>query len=270
MARLTDFFRRREPKTEPRLIEEIPITTNADRRASQVQQRLLTQIPIIDGWDHHLSYLPCDAVGGDFVDVSPMDDGRILLTIGDVSGHGTQGALIAVSARKTIRALVGQAATLGELVVSLNEDLRSDLLPGQFITAFFALLDPSDGRLVYCSAGHHMALIIDPAGPTHVRRLAGKGMALGIASSDRMGEHLTLRETNIAVGASLVIYTDGISETRNPNSDEEFSEEQVLAQLIGNSRLPLAQQVETLVTAAQAHHGGELEDDATVLAIRRR
>ncbi|TVR44978.1 MAG: serine/threonine-protein phosphatase [Planctomycetota bacterium] len=240
-----------------------------ERRAKRVQQQLLTQIPAIAGWSHALVYRPTSAVGGDLVDVNIMGDNRILIAIGDVSGHGTQGALIAVSARKALHALIDRVESLADLIINLNEDLRRDLTAGQFITAFVGILNPDDGRLVYACCGHHHALVVDAQGPIHLRRLASSGMALGVADSETMAERLTLRETTIPQQASLVIYTDGLPETRN-SADQEFEEEGVMASLIGASRSEPQQLADILLSAAQAHHGSEqLEDDATILVIKR-
>lgn len=277
MPPLSSFFRRKASAQES--VEPLSSETHADRRASEVQQRLLTRLPVVPGWDLGLCYRPCDAVGGDLVDCLVMGDGRILITVGDVAGHGTQGALIAVTARRAIHALVEQVDSLANLVVNLNEDMRKDCLPGQFIAAFIAILDPASGRLVSCCAGAHSALLVDPEGPVHLRRLRSRGMALGVTNSEVFAKNLTLKESTITAGSTLVLYTDGVTEARclaglNAESqesaeEEEFGEEGVMAAVLKHCRKPAQSQVDALVAEADRFSHGRIDDDVTVLAVQR-
>ncbi|TVR17258.1 MAG: serine/threonine-protein phosphatase [Planctomycetota bacterium] len=238
------------------------------RRARVVQRQFLPTIPALARWEIAYAYHPCDAVGGDLLDILEMEDGRVLCVVGDVSGHGTQGALIATTLRKSLRSLLDRVESLADLIVNLNEDMRQDCIPGQFFTAFFALIEPTTGRLVYSCAGHHSALLIDPSGPVHLRRLMASGMAIGVARSADLAQRLTMRETTLPVGSSLVVYTDGVNEARNA-AEEEFSEERVMGSLLVSSRGSMQQQVDALFDEAVAFANGEQDDDITVLGIRR-
>lgn len=270
MAPLSTFFRRKSAIAPDSATadEETQRHQRGERRATEVQQQLLTRLPTVAGWDLGLCYRACDAVGGDLVDCLPLADGRLLITVGDVAGHGTQAALIAVSARKAIHSLVDRVDSLANLVVNLNEDIRRDCLSGQFLAAVIGILDPQSGRLVSCCTGAHSALLVDPDGPVHLRRLRSRGMALGVVNSEIFAKNLTLKETTINPGSTVVLYTDGINEARNAD-DEEFGEEAVMASLMTHCRAPAQAQVDALLMAGDSFSGGRNEDDVTILALRR-
>ncbi|TVR07468.1 MAG: serine/threonine-protein phosphatase [Planctomycetota bacterium] len=103
---------------------------------------------------------------------------------------------------------------------------------------------------------------------THLRRLMASGMAIGVARSADLAQRLTMRETTLPVGSSLVVYTDGVNEARN-TAEEEFSEERVMGSLLVSSRGSMQQQVDALFDEAVSFANGEQDDDITVLGIRR-
>ena len=103
-------------------------------------------------------------------------------------------------------------------VTLLNRNLAERCPAGKFITFFYALLDPATGVLLYSNAGHNYPLLLRADGS--VEMLAGGGMVLGLFPM----AHYELRETHLAPGDTLALYSDGVTEACSPEG-EEFGEE---------------------------------------------
>ena len=139
--------------------------------ASALQQSLLDvpeQTQEIDFGHLYRSATLEASVGGDFYDVFKVDDRRVALLMGDVSGHGVEAARIATLVKDVVYAYSQRSSVPGDVVASTNELLVRKHIPG-FVTMFLAVLDLDTGLLTYCSAGHPNALVVDSDG--HLRLL---------------------------------------------------------------------------------------------------
>jgi phosphoserine phosphatase len=145
--------------------------------ARKIQQGLMPRkAPKIAGVDVAGWNLPTDETGGDFFDLQSLDDGLLALTIADVAGHGIGPALLVAECRAYIRATLAQTREPSKLVELVDILLADDLPEDRFITLFFALYEPSTGRLRYNSAGH---------GPTNSRLTAVRSASLPTCRSWR-------------------------------------------------------------------------------------
>jgi hypothetical protein len=246
-----------------------PLATEEASRARDVQRRLLGVVPAIPGYQHALVYEPVDTVGGDFYDAITLRDGRLLLVIGDVSGHGAQAALIVASALKTLRLLARDSDNdLADIICAFNDAIFDDLLSGQFLTGFFCILDPASGELEYLSAGHHDSLIGNTAGLPILDKLGTIGMAIGLMRSGAMRARLKPGLTILRPGDTLLIFTDGAIEVHNAHGREMG-----LWSLAGSFVVNLARDPERIVQGLrrqiEAFGGGTLQDDLTLFVLRR-
>ena len=152
-------------------------------------------------------------VGGDFYDAFLLPNGRVALTIGDVTGHGLEAAVIMGEVRQSLRV----AASFEDAAPSQILDRASRLLVGSgrsvFVTAIFGVLDPRTGMFEYATAGHPPPIVYD--GRT-LRRLAGSGLPLGLRDGEGVDFSLVLPPA-----CTIVLYTDGLIEfTRDLDEGE--------------------------------------------------
>lgn len=246
-----------------------PLPAGADplMRARRVMERMLPTLPRIDPYRLAVHYEPQAAVGGDFYDAIVLADGRLLLAVGDVSGHGTEAALLVTSTLKALRFIADDEDDLVALLARLNENIAGDLLAGNFITLFAAVLDPQTGALECVCAGHHTALLASTRRRALLSQVGHHGMALGMDRSDRFRASLRPQRIQLAPGDVLVQCTDGLFEARDL-ADEEFGRLRAIGALIPRLEQPVDHLPRALAAAAKAFCGRPLDDDVTILALR--
>ena len=168
-------------------------------------------------------------VGGDFFDVIQTEDGTTLLVIADVMGKGVPAALFAAVLRSTIRSMPQLFDQPGELLATANRTLFPDLSRvDMFVTAQIACLNPRRQKIISASAGHCPLLVWQPDTPEAVA-LGHAGFPLGIEPMTRY-VHI---ETDLPPSALVLLYTDGLSETRNATG--EMLGEKKLIQLLAKT-----------------------------------
>jgi len=180
--------------------------------AETLQRALLPgTLPAIAGLDLAASYLPASDgthVGGDWYDAFPLEDGRVGLVIGDVSGHNITSAAVMGQVRSLLRAYALDNPHPGHVLQRTNDALAW-LLPEALASAIYAVLDPATGELAYANAGHPPPLTIRQTGDTEYLQDA-PGTMLGACPG--MTQRAGLRR--LAPGTGLLFYTDGLIEDR--------------------------------------------------------
>jgi len=164
--------------TARRDIEAHAVIDHDLKQASEIQRRLVPRKLSIKGLDVALSFEPCRWVGGDYVDVVPMHDGRVLLAVADACGKGLQAALVASWIHTMVRLATRANTPFSDLIESMNEHLRAYLPTGSFVTLFAMVLDPRTGEFEYANAGHPPAMVFAPEGA--VTQLQDGSVPLGI------------------------------------------------------------------------------------------
>jgi phosphoserine phosphatase RsbU/P len=234
-------------------------------QASQIQQSLLPlEPPVIDGYDLDGLQIPTRTVGGDYYDFLPYTDGKLAIIVADVSGKGLPAAILMSSLQARVQMLVERMPDPAAALTSLNKNLAERCPPDRFITLFYGLLDVQTGKLQYGNAGHNPPLIL--RADRSVELLEDGDLVLGVVNRFEY----RLRETTLAPGEMLVLYSDGVTEARNPKG-EEFGEAGL--QNFLTSRGP---ETPTVTAHALAQHvrrwreAPTLEDDFTVVVVKRR
>lgn len=207
---------------------------------------------------------PANTVGGDFYDILPLSDGRLMIAVGDVAGKGSPAALLMALLLAMLRTLVDEGLGAVRLISRLNVQICRHSPSSRFITFFYGIYNPQDGSLEYVNAGHLPPMVRRVSGT--IDRLDRGGMALG------MFEHATYETGHVTIGAgeALVLYTDGITEAENyaGQAFEDSGLETVLAaRLTDGDPETLAQAV---IAAVETHAGDvRLGDDLTVAILSR-
>ncbi|HSY67018.1 MAG TPA: GAF domain-containing SpoIIE family protein phosphatase [Edaphobacter sp.] len=224
--------------------------------ARTLQQALLPKSsPYIPGFAVSGLCVPVGAVGGDWYDFIPLNDGRWGLVLADVSGKGTAAALLMAATRGVLRSLAEASCTPSEVLQRLNQLLVEDLPPARFVTMAYAVLDPAKRTLTLASAGHLQPLLVHGQDARFLNTEAG--LPLGLA----VGEY-SETEIELKPGCRVVFYSDGITEAVNPD-EEEYGQLRLKEHLLqpGTSGESLLASVRSFV------NGFGLHDDATVITV---
>jgi serine phosphatase RsbU (regulator of sigma subunit) len=232
------------------------------RTAHYIQQSLLPKnIPTLPGWQIFPYYQPAREVGGDFYDVYQCDNGQLGLVIGDVSGNGVPAALVMAITSTMLRTAVRAMTSPGQILARVNDLLLADIPSKMFVTCFYALFDPSSGRLRYANAGHEVPYRCSDHG---VIELRATGMPLGMMPGSSYEEY----EAMLFPGESLLFYTDGLVEAHN-QQQEMFDYPRLSALIAGYPGGPAL--IEFLLSALVRFTGEqwEQEDDVTMVVVSR-
>lgn len=223
--------------------------------ARQIQQSLLPRSsPFIPGFVVTGVSVPAGAVGGDWYDFIPLDDGRWVLVLADVSGKGTAAALLMSATRGMVRSLATCCGP-ANVLLKLNRLLVEDFPSGRFVTMIYAVLDPAMRTLTFASAGHLPPLLIDGSGARFLD--TEKGIPLGLG----YGEY-SERQIALPPESRLLFYSDGITEAMN-REQEEFG----AARLLTHAQQPNACP-ELILETVRAFANSSLQDDATAILIK--
>jgi len=238
-------------------------------RAERVQKHMLQHIPTVAGYDLAIFYKGVSGVSGDMYDVGHMADGSLLVVLGDVAGHGIQAALVVAGLVKTLRHLRAESRDLLELLVRLNDEVRTDLLPGQFMTMFIGRLRPASGELTIALLGHHQALHISAEHPEVVDEVGKTGMALGLVASDVFKRAIKLVDIELKPGNMLLQCTDGLLEAMDAK-DTEYGDERWHESAAKHAQKEVMQDMVDAIADDVVRFAATINDDLTILALRRK
>lgn len=235
-------------------------------RAKSVQQHMLSDMPQLESLELAVHYSAHSGVSGDFYEVLTLRDGRIMMFLGDVSGHGMQAALVVATALKALRFLGRQTSDLVTLLTQFNDEIRSDLIPGQFITMFAALVDPVSHRATCVRAGHHAALLANLDQGVVLRKVGHMGIAIGLVEGAVFKQSLKPEVIGLQPGDVLLQYTDGLTEAIDPQ-EVEFGDARLYGSFLMHLELPMQELVDRIAKDVNQHAKGNLRDDLTIIAL---
>ncbi|HNV00212.1 MAG: SpoIIE family protein phosphatase [Verrucomicrobia bacterium] len=236
------------------------------RVAREIQRRLFPeQPPVIPGYDIAGSSFPADEAGGDYFDYIEMPEAGLGIVVGDVAGHGMGPALIMAETRAYLRIVAFNHQRPCEALTRANRVLADDLgQSDRFVTVFFARIDAATRTLLYSSAGHPAAYLLDASGGLK-RRLARTGPALGLDEDTRYQD---APGVTLDAGDLLVVLTDGVTEAVDAQGNL-FGADRVLEVVRSHQHLPAQVIVKALCAATRAFaDGGRQTDDVTVLVVK--
>jgi phosphoserine phosphatase RsbU/P len=191
--------------------------------AREVQERLFPQkIPRIPGIELAGACRAAQGVGGDYYDFIELEDRRVGLAIGDVSGKGISAALLMASLCASLRGMMLEdPQNLSRLISNVNRLVYESSTSSRYATFFFAIFNPSNRELKYVNAGHNPPILFCQG--SGARRLEAGGPVIGLLRD------LTYKEESVILesGNLLLAYTDGISEAMTV-AHEEWGEERMI------------------------------------------
>ncbi len=232
--------------------------------AQTLQRRLLPAAETIPGLRFaHIYHSAAEAalVGGDFYDIFALDDSRVAVLVGDVSGKGVKAAGLTESVRNAVRALSYGKPTLSpaQILGKVNDSFLRQLPATEFVTAVMLIMDIKSGRYVGTSAGHPQPVTCG----SDCRSIElPVGAPLGVASAGYQNGTGELPKSE-----SLVLYTDGLTEARH--GSELYGEERLISFLSNLTAENPKEVAEALLAEARRFARGRLEDDLVVVVLRR-
>ena len=207
---------------------------------------------------------PANTVGGDFYDILPLDDGRLVITLGDVAGKGSPAALLMALLLAMLRTLVDEKLEPADLITRLNVQVCRHAPGTRFITLFYAVFDPRSGAITYVSAGHMPPLLLRADGSCE--RLTDGGISLGMFE----GSTYSTGQAMIGPQDLFAVYSDGITEAESQSGIpfDEIGLETALRSSISDASLSSIGAA--VVRAVERHTDShKFADDLTILLLRR-
>jgi sigma-B regulation protein RsbU (phosphoserine phosphatase) len=244
------------------------------RIAREIQMSLLPRGPLgIAGLAVTALCVPAREVGGDYYDVFPLGEARLGVLIADVAGKGTSAALYMAELKGIVLSLsqIHQSPRL--LLIEVNRILSTSLDTRSFITMTYAVIDLNARTMTYARAGHTpMVYLPGPAATSREARvLSPGGMVVGLridGVAERFPELLEEETLPILPGDVFVLYTDGITEAMNADSDL-FGESRLSRIVEEHGHLESSELRERIVREVEAFVGGaDQHDDMTMILLK--
>ncbi|MBD3236003.1 MAG: SpoIIE family protein phosphatase [Candidatus Eisenbacteria bacterium] len=262
--------------------------------ARKIQERLLPSgIPAVPGFEITGTSVPSRQVGGDYFDVLSLEDGRLGIAIGDVSGKGMPAALLMSNLQASLQGQVIHPSSVAEVVKRMNDLLARSTDPHMFATFFYGVLDPRAATFTSVNAGHNPPVVLRAGGK--IETLHAGGLVLGMLPNQNYRQEAI----ELAPGDLAVLYTDGITEATAPPpspqraasgtpagtdagsaADAEASAEEDPDLMFGEERLHgliarlghrSASEIKQAILEAVSEHaaGTPQADDITLVVIKR-
>jgi serine phosphatase RsbU (regulator of sigma subunit) len=180
--------------------------------ARQLQRELLPErAPEVPGYRFSFSYSTANTIGGDYYDFLTLDDGRLVLLMGDASGHGIAAGLVMAVASSTLGLAFDDGDDPAAAALLVNRALCRVGTRRSFMTLFCGVLEPTTGRLRLVTAGHPYPLL--RSADQTISELGSGSLPLGI----RRDLQLEVHESVVGRGDLLLLSTDGVVETLDPS-----------------------------------------------------
>lgn len=232
--------------------------------ASQVQTAMLPQkLPQPEGYSIAASMNPVSYVAGDFFDAFMTDENHLVLVIADVSGKGLYAALLAASAQTTLRCIARPESRPSELLTRLNNEIIKKNLDKMFVTVWIGIIDTRTGIMMTSNAGHEYPML--NTGGSFEKYKDKHGLPAGAMKKTVYTDH----EIDLSKGASVFVYTDGVTEAMN-KSGERFGMDRLKGALNENPDMmpdEILKNVKHSVTDSFSN-GAEQFDDITMMCVR--
>jgi sigma-B regulation protein RsbU (phosphoserine phosphatase) len=206
---------------------------------------------------------PAREVGGDFYDFFFIDEDRLCVCIGDVSGKGVPAALFMAVAKTLIKSRAASDLSSASILTHVNDELSRDNPSCMFVTIFLCIVNVKSGDFVYTNAGHN---------PPYLKRKNGSLERLGKRHGPVIGamEGMVYKEDNdkMSEGDICLLYTDGVTEAMDRDNNL-FSEKRLVELLSSRKHDSVQELIELTVSAVnEFEKGKDQADDITVLALR--
>ncbi len=233
--------------------------------ARRIQYELMPEgPPALDGYDIAAYYRPAREVGGDYYDFFSLSGNNLGLAVADVTGKGIPAALTMAGLKGSLSANVQSIFSISEVMFRVNNAMLTGTKVTGLIGLFYGVLNLDSGKLTYVNAGHNPPILVKRSGETVV--LDTGGLILGFRQ-DAVYDYGVLE---MKAGDVLVLYTDGITETMDPEGNE-FTMQGLVAAVLRHMDLGSTQIVRKVLEEVQSHGSTAPQaDDRTLVIVKHR
>jgi serine phosphatase RsbU (regulator of sigma subunit) len=244
--------------------------------ARQVQRSLLPQeMPNIPGYCMAIKQVTCYEVGGDYLDILPMNNGKTTIVVADVAGKGLASALVGTSFRSAFRAMVNAGIPLLEIATRMNllHFNEGEQSRRRYVTAFFLQLDSKTDTMDIVNCGHNPAFLVSASEPGSepvlIKKIGASGTPVGLLPFSTY----EVESFSFPVGSRLLLYTDGMTEVFRSDvkggTDDEFGEDRLLETFLVSPASSPEQILDTVWSTLDAFGNQEQSDDMTAMVLMR-
>ena len=236
------------------------------RLAHDAQMRLLpSEMPSIKGLDLNAFCMTANEIGGDFYDIIEVDDERLDVVIGDVSGKGASAAFYMAELKGVIQALAPHFTSPKKMLVEINTFLVNHFESDTFATMVYSMIFPRKKQMRIVRAGHPPAGLIRK---NSVSWLETDGLGLGLAANEVLTKTLKEQNKPLKKGDTLFFYTDGLIEARNAQG-EEYGEDKLEKTLLELDTRNASEMLDEICSRLKTFtRGVPMHDDMTIVALR--
>ena len=240
--------------------------------AQSIQHTLLpNDVPDSEGYEIAAKYDAAMEVGGDYYDFFEVDEHTVGMAVGDVSGKGIGGAFVMSIVRTALRLEARGEKNAGEVLLKINNGLDGEFKKGMYMTLFYIILDSRRRVINYASAGH-TPMILYRGKTNQLYRMNPKGFPIGLNIGDNKLFKKNIKNEKLSLSKEdmLLIYTDGITESMNP--EREVYGEDRLFQLIKQHNTDSPQEfADRLLDDVRLFtQGNPQNDDITFIVIKEK
>jgi serine phosphatase RsbU (regulator of sigma subunit) len=246
-------------------LEKINLTLTKELELAAALQKSLVPHKIPD--DQYLQfafhYEPMQFVGGDYYDVTDLGDGKKGLIIADVSGHGVSSAFIAAMMKISFLNYAQKIQSPAMVLTKLNEEYCQVIQTGDFVTVFYAVIDPLNNRMTYCGAGHPRPIFLHRKNST-IELLSSEGFFIGMFDqADYTDKVVDMRKSD-----RFMVFTDGIIEAYSDEKGEQFGEKRLLECFRDFSEEPVDRVIENIIERVKSFMKKSIfYDDLAIVAV---
>ncbi len=234
--------------------------------AKSVQQKLLPRsLPAFDSVVVSAACIPAYEVGGDYYDFFPLDDKRLGVLIGDVSGKGISAAFYITLAKGVIVSQVRGSGSPSDVLHRVNALLYGVMERGKFVSMIYGIYNTETREFAFSNAGHNPLVVRRTSG--EMSTISAKGMAIGLDKGERFERAVTTASVTLEKGDCILLYTDGVTEAMN-TAHAEYGEERMM-QAVQTAPLNAADIVSAALADVRKFAGkAHQHDDITLVALQ--
>ncbi len=230
----------------------------------RIQNSILPRrIPSYGDFDLAARTVPAEIVGGDFYDFITLTDSVFNVVVADATGHGLPAALQVRDIYTGLRMGLSREFKLSRTLERLNQIIHRSRLATKFVSLFLAEIEVG-GTVMYCNAGHPPAIVVRSGGDVELLRTGGPIIG------PRPDAHYTVDIIHLLAGDLMVLYSDGITETRRRDTEEEFSPQRLIALARDLRDRSASAIVKAILEEVTTFSGGRPPDDDRTLVVVKR
>ena len=235
--------------------------------AARIQQSLLPNkfpaFPDRKEIDLYAMMVTAKEVGGDFYDFFFLDNDRLAIVVGDVSGKGVPAAIFMALSRTVLKTIAGRIEDPGECLRQVNELLIPESDSAMFVTIFYAVLNTRTGALTFSNGGHNPPYLVSASGDVSAFEYVGGPIVGKIPGLTFDSKTITM-----SPGDSIFMFTDGVTEAMNP-ARNLFDEERLIECLKRDKDKQLTELLQCIYSDIKTFASTEPQsDDITMLSMR--